>query len=169
MLKPKSADNRSAIANNLAMGAFPTPMVPSNNKSEQNNIKWVVAGVVLVLIIIITVVNLLMFTQTLNNKQSTATQDKSNEEVATEVIDAFKKVFEVPEGENPTITVITDADKLRQQEPTFYKNAKNGDNVVILFSTKLAVLFRKNEERIINVAPINLQDQSSDNKSTPKK
>jgi hypothetical protein len=48
-----------------------------------------------------------------------------------------------------------DIEALKEENPEFYKNAKNGD-LLVIFSEK-AILFREEEGKIINVAPVFLE------------
>ncbi len=54
--------------------------------------------------------------------------------------------------ENPTVATLIDADALRKENESFYKNAQNGDKLIIY--TQQAILFREEENKVINVAPV---------------
>lgn len=66
------------------------------------------------------------------------------------------KHIELPKGE-PTIATVSDVSKLSSQ--TFFIKAKNGDKVLIYNRDKEAILYRPSEDRIINVAALNLSGQ----------
>ena len=75
---------------------------------------------------------------------------------SSQVKDLIKEVGDkivIPEGETPTIATVTDISKLSGQP--FFKNAQNGDKVLIIGSTKEAILYRESIHKIISVAPIN--------------
>ncbi len=57
-----------------------------------------------------------------------------------------------PEKEKPTIAIVSDADKARQQNSGFYKQAKNGD-VVVKYRSVAYLLDAKNN-KIVNIAPV---------------
>ncbi|MFO0705027.1 MAG: hypothetical protein U0517_03650 [Candidatus Andersenbacteria bacterium] len=78
-------------------------------------------------------------------------QTKLAEEASQNVINSVSKLILVPE-DKPTVATITDVDKLRAANESFYKNARNGDTL-LLYSTE-AIIFRTSENRIINVAPV---------------
>lgn len=63
----------------------------------------------------------------------------------------LKEIMLLPD-EQPTIATLVDIDALKEENPEFYKNAKNGD-LLVIYSEK-AILFREDEKRIINVAPV---------------
>ncbi|CAN5352118.1 hypothetical protein BH10PAT1_BH10PAT1_1200 [soil metagenome] len=68
------------------------------------------------------------------------------------------KLIALPSGETPTVATITDISKLKDQ--VFFKNAKNGDKVLIYTNSKEAILFRPSENRIIQVGAVNIQGQA---------
>lgn len=59
----------------------------------------------------------------------------------------------LPKNETPTIATVTDITKLEGQQ--FFRNAQNGDKVIIYGSTRQAILYRQAIHKIIAVAPIN--------------
>ncbi len=62
----------------------------------------------------------------------------------------------IPKGETPTIATVTDITKLEEQP--FFRNAQNGDKVMIFGSTNTAILYRPSIHKIVTVAPINAQN-----------
>ena len=62
----------------------------------------------------------------------------------------------IPKGETPTIATVTDITKLENQP--FFRNAQNGDKVMIFGSTNMAILYRPSIHKIVMVAPINAQN-----------
>lgn len=71
----------------------------------------------------------------------------------------------IPKGETPTIATVTDITKLEEQP--FFKNAQNGDKVMIFGSTNMAILYRQSIHKIVTVAPINAQNSPIANNTTP--
>lgn len=65
---------------------------------------------------------------------------------------ALGKLMELPQGETPTIATISDKEKLKDQ--VFFKMAKNGDKLFAYNTAMLAILYRPSTNKIINVAPI---------------
>ena len=64
------------------------------------------------------------------------------------------KNVELPSGENPTLATVNDATRLKDQE--FFKDAQNGDKVLIYSKAGKAILYRPSTKKVIQVAPINL-------------
>lgn len=84
---------------------------------------------------------------------------KANPEDATKqevkkLTEAVGKLIDLPKGEDPTVATITDANKLKDQ--AFFKNAQNGDKVLIYSKAKKAILYRPSTNKVIEIAPINL-------------
>lgn len=81
-----------------------------------------------------------------------------------ELINKVGKLTLLPSSEAPTIATVSDVSKLAGQ--SFFKNAQNGDKVLIYTKAKKAYLYRPSTDRIINIAPVNLGNTNS-NSSTP--
>lgn len=73
------------------------------------------------------------------------------------------KLIVLPEGENPTIATVTDPERLRDQP--FFAKAKKGDKVLIYTNAKKAILYDPVNNKIVEVAPINIGTPSQT--STP--
>lgn len=78
---------------------------------------------------------------------------------AQAIVDKLALLMVLPTDEKPTVATVVDVDALRKENPTFYKDAKNGDRLII-YSTK-AILFRAEDNKIINVAPVQITPNSS--------
>ena len=72
-------------------------------------------------------------------------------------------IIEVPADEEPTIATVSDASKLSNQ--AFFAKAQNGDKLVMYSKAKKAILYRPSTKKIIEVAPINLGDNSDKEKT----
>ena len=81
-------------------------------------------------------------------------------EEAAKVKDLVAALADVPADETPTIATVNDATKLKSQ--AFFKNAQNGDKVLIFTKEKKAYLYRPSTNKIIEVAPINIGDNEKD-------
>lgn len=89
--------------------------------------------------------------------------DSSSEEAAAEttakVIEKAGMLFDLPQGEDPTVAQIQDRSKLEDQD--FFKKAKNGDYLLVYEKSKLAIIYRESADKLINVGPINVPEQES--------
>ncbi len=98
-----------------------------------------------------------------NPEQLKSTQDAV---LAQEVVAKVKKHMTLDETVAPTVAKIADAETLRQKNPLFYKNASNGDFVVI--TTTRAILYSLEKDVIIDVVPVQLQPAASQSSSSAK-
>lgn len=73
------------------------------------------------------------------------------------------KLMQLPD-ETPTVATVQDASKLKGQD--FFKDAKNGDKVLIFTSAKKAVIYRESDNKIINSGPIVLNSATATDTST---
>lgn len=64
------------------------------------------------------------------------------------------KIMELPTEETPTIATISDKDKLKDQP--FFAQAQNGDVLFAYTSSMRAILYRPSTNKIVNIAPINI-------------
>jgi len=76
--------------------------------------------------------------------------------------------FELPTSETPTLATVTDREKLSGQE--FFASSQNGDKVLLYQEGRKAILYRPSTGKIVNVAPIGVQEPTpaaSEPVSTP--
>ena len=71
------------------------------------------------------------------------------------------KVFELPQNETPTIASVADREKLKDQP--FFANAQNGDKVLVYAQAKRAILYRPSTKKIIEIAPVNINQEGATN------
>lgn len=70
------------------------------------------------------------------------------------LVSALGKLMELPQDETPTIATISDKKKLSSQP--FFKTAENGDKLFAYNTAMIAILYRPSTNKIINVAPITI-------------
>ncbi|TSC84950.1 MAG: Uncharacterized protein G01um101413_334 [Parcubacteria group bacterium Gr01-1014_13] len=85
---------------------------------------------------------------------------KVTQEENQKIVDAVAKLVLLPEGENPTIATVTDAEKLRSGQAFFAKTA-NGDKVLIYTGARKAIMYRPSENKIIEIAPLVIGNPST--------
>ncbi len=71
-------------------------------------------------------------------------------------MEAVGRLIVLPEDEVPTIATVTDLEALQGQP--FFANAKLGDKVLIFAKAGKAILYDPVEQKIVEVAPVNLGD-----------
>ncbi len=67
------------------------------------------------------------------------------------------KLIALPADEKPTIAVVNDKDKVKDQ--AFFANAENGDQVLIYTNAKKAILYRPSTNKIIEVGAVNINQE----------
>ena len=75
------------------------------------------------------------------------------------ILEDLGELILVTEDEEPTVATILNVEALQKQNPTFYANAKEGD-LLIIYSEK-AIIFRRDEKKIINVAPVFIESDQT--------
>lgn len=68
------------------------------------------------------------------------------------------KLAIVPSDEKPVVATIINAPILASQS-AFYKDAVNGDKVVIFVNNKKAYLYRPNSNVLVNVGPLSVENK----------
>jgi uncharacterized protein YpuA (DUF1002 family) len=80
---------------------------------------------------------------------------EQNKERAREIVTKVKQHFNLPDEDGePTVAAIVDVEQLRKQN-AFYSKAENGDYLIV--TTTRAVLYDPEGDRILDVAPVQLQ------------
>lgn len=89
--------------------------------------------------------------------------DTAAQENVQELTNKVSKLISLPE-ETPTVAVVQDKDKLKDQP--FFKDAQNGDKVLIFTAAKQAIIYRESTNKLINVGPISLEQPSTNSSGT---
>jgi hypothetical protein len=90
-------------------------------------------------------------------KQNVELRRNSQAVTESEIKDLIAKVGKLiilPSGEQPTIATVADPDKLKNQ--SFFANASKDDKVLIYTNARKAILYSPSQNKIIEVAPINI-------------
>ena len=80
------------------------------------------------------------------------------EKETAKIVVLVGRLMVLPEGETPTVATVTDPEKLKDQ--VFFANAKKGDKVLIYTQAKKAVLYDPAQDKIIEIAPLNIDSAS---------
>jgi len=99
---------------------------------------------------------------------------QNSEEAKQELADAVVKVGKLmvlPEGDEPILATVTDAEKLKAEQP-FYAMVENGDKVLVFPKSQKAVIYSPSKNKLVNVGPIvsapqGQQSQGQEAKTTP--
>lgn len=77
-------------------------------------------------------------------------QQKAAEKQTQNLVKKISKLMVLPEG-TPQVVVVQDAETIKKQQ-LFFKNAENGD--FVLLYTDTAILYSPSKDKIVNVGPI---------------
>ncbi|HEV7453912.1 MAG TPA: hypothetical protein VGO07_01500 [Candidatus Saccharimonadales bacterium] len=75
------------------------------------------------------------------------------------IVQEVSKIYAVPTGEQPTVALVQDKTKLKNQP--FFKAADNGDYILVYTNSKLAMIYREKENKLMNVGPINISGNNA--------
>ena len=100
-----------------------------------------------------------------NKYQSLKVNPNAEAEKETKrLVGVLGALMELPQGETPTVATISDKEKLKGQ--AFFDKAENGDILFAYTNSMKAILYRPSTNKIINVAPITINQQQDLNQGT---
>lgn len=129
-------------------------------KSVSNTTKVVLLLIILLLAAIALAV--FFYSRYQYEKKMLANPQVSTEAQTRNLTQKVGKLMVLPQGDDPTMATVLNRDVLKTQP--FFAHAQNGDVLLMYPKTKLAILYRPSENKIINVASINIGATAS---STP--
>jgi hypothetical protein len=139
-----------------------------NTKPKKNLFKKLGPKKVSIIVLVIIAITGVYGTSHFYNKYKSLTVDASAQaqKETNKLVATLGKLMELPSKETPTVATISDKDKLKDQ--AFFAQAENGD-VLFAFTTSMkAILYRPSTNKIINVAPISI-NQAQDLTQASKK
>jgi len=114
---------------------------------ELNKKKVVFGSIIFVLLILTAFLGLSYLTLL----KETNNDNQQNAQVAGTLVEKVARLTVIPEGD-PTIATVEDIETLETESPSIYKDAQNGD-IVLIYSEKMYI-YRESEDKIINIVPI---------------
>ena len=102
-----------------------------------------------------------MYSQYNTLKNDPQASQKAQADKTNALKEKIGKLISVPKDETPTLATVTDKTKLKDQP--FFKDAENGDVILIFPQAKKAIIYREKDNKLINVGPIAI---TSDNAKT---
>lgn len=79
------------------------------------------------------------------------TTQQAADNAANALRDKVAKLMLLP-SETPVVGTVEDASK--QKDQPFFKDAQNGDRILVFTASKKAIIYRESENKIINVGPV---------------
>lgn len=83
---------------------------------------------------------------------------KREQEEFKATVKTIGSLIKLPLDETPTLATVSEADRLKNM--TFFKEAQNGDKVLMYIKNRKAYLYRPSEKVLVEVATINISDQA---------
>jgi hypothetical protein len=128
--------------------------------SKRGLIIKIVTGLLFIALAVVCVFQFIEL-QNLRDPDYAAEQAKSDAAVLKAEV---AKLMQLPD-EEPTIATVQDISKLANQE--FFKDAQDGDKVLIFTVAKKAIIYRESEHKIINSGPIIINSTQPATETTP--
>lgn len=138
-------------------------------KTEFAKIKANWVGLVVLVLALMTVIATYLFLETdeLSTKVGSLQQQLTSAEQKSKGVDETKVILAkvskhilIKDTSKPLLAEIADVDQVKKQNPVFYKDAQNGDKLLIVDGK--AILYRPSTDMIINVAPVSKNNQPAD-------
>lgn len=165
--QPMEPDRTSPVVETTPESLPPTTVITPNGYENtepkpHSGQKWLIAGFAILLLILLAVMLSVMNDRnelkSQVNKLSNPSTSTSKDE-AKELSGQIGQYFLLPSNETPTIFTVTDINKVKSQ--AFFRDAQNGDRVLIYSKTGQAILYRPSIKKIINASQVNLDGAAS--------
>jgi Flp pilus assembly protein CpaB len=130
----------------------------NKNMTKQNLIYAVV-------VVLVVVAGYFGWTKYQANQNSPEAQVAQAQEQKNTLIAKVKALTVLPE-EEPILFTVNDANLLRSQQ-AFFKDAQNGDVLMVFQKDSKALIYRESENKIVNAGPISFQQPAQGKAPTP--
>jgi len=128
---------------------------PATERQHEPNWHIAVSGKIVVIVAVIVII-LLGSGLYLHHRH---TVKPSGQSQIDQTVNQVSKLFLLPTGEQPTLAIVNDASKYNNV--AFFKNAANGDRLLVYAQAHEAILYRPSINKIIAVAPLSVNAQAS--------
>ena len=108
-------------------------------------------GIGAVLLLIFAVLSFYFYRQYRKSQSELKNLSQRSQNESKYLVSLVSKLIELPAGETPTVGTVADKSELPNQP--FYKNAQNGDKILLYDKAKKAILYRPRTNKIIEVSP----------------
>ncbi|HSX45742.1 MAG TPA: hypothetical protein VLG27_01910 [Candidatus Saccharimonadia bacterium] len=136
-------NTKPTLITDLRPGAQKPDYSKQLKKFVSQNARLVAGAAVLILVVLVVLL--------INH--GSGTKGGAGQKQIDDTVAKVSKLFLVPQGEQPTLAVINDASKYKNV--AFFKNAQNGDRLLVYAQAREAILYRPSINKIIAVAPLN--------------
>jgi hypothetical protein len=116
---------------------------------------------IVIIVALLALVGYLLLSKSDSGSSGSKNDDKKE---SGRVVKEIGELYIVPTEEEPTVAAIKDKSKLSKQD--FFKDAQNGDYLVVYSKAGLALIYRESVDKLVNAGPINANaTQSTDQTS----
>lgn len=98
-------------------------------------------------------------------KNDPKTLQEAQKSKVNAIKDKVAKLISVPAEETPILATVDDKEKLKDQP--FFKDAQNGDYILMFAQSKKAIIYRESENKLVNVGPIAITSDTNAQTQTP--
>lgn len=114
---------------------------------------------ILIIIIILLVGVITLLTWQLSAERTPLPENVSEEnEIAEQVVTQLASRMRLPQNEQPVVALINEAERLSTEQDFFY-GARNGDYLIVYAQAKKAIVYRFDEDFIVNAGPTYFQQE----------
>ena len=135
-------------------------------ESQGSKSSYIYIAIIVVVIITAVVLMVMDKFKPMQEQQMIQKQQQNNAPLddTEKLISRVSELIVVKKDEQPTVATVQNADLLKVDNPDFYKNAVNGDRLII-WSDK-AVLYSTSEDKLLAVMPISQPEVDANATST---
>lgn len=108
---------------------------------------------VLLAVVLVGVIGFLVYGYVSAKAELTRLTAKGSDKETKELVAQIDNYMLLPD-ETPTLATVNDVEKLKSQE--FFKNAQNGDKVLIFSNSGRALLYRPSTKKVIEYSKVDL-------------
>jgi hypothetical protein len=144
-----------------------TPPTVTSSSTGGKKAPWLRLAAEIVLVLVVAGLGYYATSLASDNKDLKAQVTKLNENpqlaVQRQTDDILRKVgalMQLPKGEAPTVASVSDAEQAKKQSD-FFKNAQNGDKVLMYVKAGQAILYRPSTNKIVLVAPLTFNNDAA--------
>ena len=139
--------------------AHPAPQTKSIKKQKRKFVWPIAAGVATA--VVLTAGAVAITAGFSPDKDTEPTADVAGESASNDsqrILDMLEQHMILPEDDKPVMASIKDVSKLKE-DSNFYKNAENGDRLIVFPGSKRAIIFSTDDNIIVNAGLVVDTDQ----------
>lgn len=121
---------------------------------------------IILLLISYAIVAFVVWKYTLKTQQSAEYQQAQAQKQVEMIIKKVQQLAVLPTDETPQIAVIQDVDALKKNQD-FFTDAQNGDKILVYAQARKAIIYREEENKIVNIA-LNITAESNTTNVQPQ-